>query len=234
MAKYNGVFTDAVPQKIESVGRQISFYKDDVFEFPDDSIEIVSPTPASEVGEKNIIPPTAKEYSDAIDILTIAATQLQPDGRNCVICEDIDHQAFECNKNPLVLAKRAIPRWRCFHCNAIFDTAESARKHFGNIPDAVPMCILKDCLCSECPCNPIKCRGRGELPKPITEKQGKDADTAKDDLTNLYKRLNQIEQIIKDVVNRLWSMSPCVEELQKIQNQINDIELTKLEKGGGR
>lgn len=45
---------------------------------------------------------TAKQYDEAIKNLTDAKLQLEPDGRNCVVCGDSGHQAFECGWNPLV------------------------------------------------------------------------------------------------------------------------------------
>lgn len=45
-------------------------------------------------------------YENAIAALQNATRQLEPDGRNCAVCGDTDHQAFECHHNPLVLAAK--------------------------------------------------------------------------------------------------------------------------------
>lgn len=50
---------------------------------------------------------TTEDYADAISRLRRASDQLEPDGRLCTVCEDNDHQAFECDKNPLVAERRA-------------------------------------------------------------------------------------------------------------------------------
>jgi len=41
--------------------------------------------------------------------------------------------------------------WKCFHCGEVFTDYQQARKHFGNIPSAMPRCILIDCRCMDCP-----------------------------------------------------------------------------------
>lgn len=102
-----------------------------------------------------------EEYRSAIDKIKLAMTQLEPDGQLCAICGDIDHQAWECHHNPLVLAKRvehAEGRWRCYHCDEVFDDPEEARKHFGNISFARSHCIIKKCLCLDCGCNSTECK----------------------------------------------------------------------------
>ena len=53
--------------------------------------------------------------------------------------------------------------WRCFHCDEVFDDYEKARKHFGNIPTATPHCILKKCLCLDCPNSLTECAGRDQF-----------------------------------------------------------------------
>jgi hypothetical protein len=106
-----------------------------------------------------------EQYKSAIDALTLGLNQLQPDGNQCAICGDSDHQAFECNHNPLVRMREAEKKeatWRCYHCGEVFYDSESARKHFGNIPTATPLCILRKCLCLNCPANPTECH-RGVL-----------------------------------------------------------------------
>ena len=71
---------------------------------------------------------------------------------------------LEKEENPMTDEKR----WRCFHCGTVFTDYEEARKHFGNIPSATPQCILKKCLCLDCPCNLIECSGRREWqPKEV-------------------------------------------------------------------
>ncbi len=76
-----------------------------------------------------------REYREAIDALELAMTQLQPDGKCCVICGDNDHQAFECLHNPLVMAHRGDKlecSWRCFYCNRVFINYEKAKQHFSD------------------------------------------------------------------------------------------------------
>ena len=46
-------------------------------------------------------------YEAAISALTMGMSQLEPDGKNCAICGDNDHQAFECSQNPLVLMEQS-------------------------------------------------------------------------------------------------------------------------------
>jgi hypothetical protein len=45
---------------------------------------------------------TTYQYDQAIKALTEAKEQLEPDGRDCAVCGDGGHQAFECGHNPLV------------------------------------------------------------------------------------------------------------------------------------
>lgn len=45
---------------------------------------------------------TAAQYETAIEALRDGAGQLAPDGRNCRICHDSGHQAWECGHNPLL------------------------------------------------------------------------------------------------------------------------------------
>lgn len=91
--------------------------------------------------------PTAEDYSEAIEALMDARNQLEPDGRNCVVCGDSGHQAWECHHNPLVMARRfsAIMHaelWRCFHCNELFSSEATAREHFGKAEDEIARCLL--------------------------------------------------------------------------------------------
>lgn len=50
-------------------------------------------------------PITELEYVEAIRALLDGKTQLWPDGKNCAVCTDDGHQAFECRFNPVVLAR---------------------------------------------------------------------------------------------------------------------------------
>lgn len=88
---------------------------------------------------------TAAEYDKAIADLELAKTQLKPDGRECVICGDGGHQAWECHHNPLAMhdeAWRLQLQWRCFHCGETFTNESSAREHFGSLQSAKwPKCI---------------------------------------------------------------------------------------------
>lgn len=49
---------------------------------------------------------TRSEYEEARAAIDKAITQLEPDGRLCVICEDSDHQAWECRFNPVLAMKQ--------------------------------------------------------------------------------------------------------------------------------
>ncbi|WP_347990300.1 hypothetical protein [Methylomonas sp. AM2-LC] len=78
--------------------------------------------------------PTLKDYNETIDALLLAKTQLSPNGNNCVLCGDSDHQAFECGHNPLLhsrLWSKAESVWRCWHCGYTAITADEAVAHFG-------------------------------------------------------------------------------------------------------
>lgn len=44
---------------------------------------------------------TKRNYEEAIENLKAGMEQLEPDGRNCTVCGDNGHQAFECGHNPL-------------------------------------------------------------------------------------------------------------------------------------
>ena len=112
---------------------------------------------------------TKQDYLKAIAALHYGIEQLEPDGNNCAICGDCGHQAWECHHNPL--NERYIQRtvWRCFHCGEILKDPEEARKHFGNISEATPLCVLKKGLCLQCPCKPIECQGKGNDAKPTEQ-----------------------------------------------------------------
>jgi hypothetical protein len=45
---------------------------------------------------------TIEAYDRAIESLTAAKKQIEPDGNECACCGDGGHQAFECGHNPLV------------------------------------------------------------------------------------------------------------------------------------
>lgn len=44
---------------------------------------------------------TQEQYQEVISNLESAKGQLEPNGRDCAICSDSDHQAWECPHNPL-------------------------------------------------------------------------------------------------------------------------------------
>lgn len=87
---------------------------------------------------------TKDEYEKAIETIKLAMTQLEPDGRSCVICEDIGHQAWECHFNPMVNHIRywdALNMWQCYHCGEIFVSDDQAAEHFGPHGEwPVPVC----------------------------------------------------------------------------------------------
>ena len=86
------------------------------------------------------------EYREAIEALKLAMTQLQPNGNNCVICGDNDHQAWECLHNPLVLARKGYTlewSWRCFHCGRVYIDIDKAAEHFGDRDSDKPICCLE-------------------------------------------------------------------------------------------
>ena len=89
---------------------------------------------------------TARDYEEAIQAVRDAATQLEPDGRNCVICHDSGHQTWECHHSPLVLARQfaAITSgmWVCFHCGVRFTDEATAREHFGASEEEVARCLV--------------------------------------------------------------------------------------------
>jgi len=88
-------------------------------------------------------PLTWEDYNEAIDALKMARTQLQPDGRGCVVCGDTGHQAMECHHNPLLRARQfaaAENVWVCFHCGEKFTHADAARAHFGPEFAPAPAC----------------------------------------------------------------------------------------------
>ncbi len=81
---------------------------------------------------ENGLNPSFDDYEEAIEALRDAQGQLMPDGRNCAVCTDSGHQAWECHHNPLVVARaNSRDAWRCFHCGRIFRTPEAALEHFG-------------------------------------------------------------------------------------------------------
>lgn len=112
---------------------------------------------------------TARDYEEAIQALRDAATQLEPDGRNCVICHDGGHQAAECHHNPLVMARRyatASDVWKCFHCGIGFITELGAQAHFGSSEEEIARCLVAqlDMVCELHPWLPWphdECSGLG-------------------------------------------------------------------------
>lgn len=81
-------------------------------------------------------------YEKAIENLQLAVKQLKPDGNNCAVCGDDDHQAFECHHNPLSMSYLYREHWRCFHCNAVFYDSQEAEMHFGETENEITGCIL--------------------------------------------------------------------------------------------
>jgi hypothetical protein len=69
----------------------------------------------------------------------LSPVQLQPNGGNCRIYHDRDHQAWERQHNPLVIATRSAPNAyldgnalrRCFRSADVFTNLKSTAAHFG-------------------------------------------------------------------------------------------------------
>jgi len=88
--------------------------------------------------------PTASDYDEAIELLNLAQMQTQPDGSPCSVCEDSDHQAWECHHNPLAMARKAVElscSWQCFHCGRWFVKWDDAQEHFGESEDTLAACL---------------------------------------------------------------------------------------------
>ena len=83
------------------------------------------------------------DYIEAIKALRKGMLQLEPDGKNCSICGDNDHQAFECHLNPLVAMEKA-DGYRCFHCGELF-FGDAAREHFGKDENETVKCLKEKC-----------------------------------------------------------------------------------------
>lgn len=73
---------------------------------------------------------TAEQYDKAIENLTLAKQQLEPDGNCCSVCGDDGHMAFECGFNPLVamtictgIAKASYELHEQLHYLAGFDSS---------------------------------------------------------------------------------------------------------------
>ena len=49
---------------------------------------------------------TRAEYEEALAAIDKGLCQLEPDGKNCAICQDTDHQAWECRFNPVRAMKQ--------------------------------------------------------------------------------------------------------------------------------
>ena len=95
-------------------------------------------------GEATKLRFTAADYDRAIGFLYAGRNQLEPDGRDCAICGDSGHQAWECHHNPLTClidAATARTQWRCFHCDEVFRSEAAAKAHFGpREPQRDPAC----------------------------------------------------------------------------------------------
>ena len=81
---------------------------------------------------------TENDYNKTIITINLAKKQLAPDGNDCSICGDNDHQAFECHFNPLV-AMQLRNKYRCYHCGGIFE-GDAAKEHFGRSEQEIPNC----------------------------------------------------------------------------------------------
>ena len=91
---------------------------------------------------------STEDYDEAIQMLQDAKTQLYPgDYRTCMCCGDSGHQAFTCHHNPLVRAREGVKkeyRWRCYHCDWVFDDFAEAEEHFGRRGDDGPKCLQEE------------------------------------------------------------------------------------------
>ncbi len=45
---------------------------------------------------------SVQQYDEALEALTLARHQLEPDGNPCAVCGDSGHMAWECGHNPLL------------------------------------------------------------------------------------------------------------------------------------
>jgi len=84
-------------------------------------------------------------YELAIQRLQDGMTQIDPDGRNCAVCGDSGHQAWECHHNPLAMmleADRLQTAWRCYHCGEVMLTHAEAMLHFGEPDTMLALCQL--------------------------------------------------------------------------------------------
>jgi hypothetical protein len=66
---------------------------------------------------------TSEQYEVAIQDLQSGRHQLEPDGRNCTICGDSGHQAWECGRNPLLAI--AMCRQIADNASVLHDTLHS-------------------------------------------------------------------------------------------------------------
>lgn len=89
------------------------------------------------------MPITKEDYQKAIVSLKSAMTQIDPDGNNCAVCGDNDHQAWECHHNPLSRNYLYREHWRCYHCNEVFYDPKEAELHFGWKDNDPPACKNK-------------------------------------------------------------------------------------------
>jgi hypothetical protein len=107
----------------------------------------------------------ANAYAAALQSLAAASTQVEPDGRDCAVCGGNDHQAFECEFNPLAMARLAVARtvhqdglghgrgglpelsdaseYRCFHCGHTPTSRADAEQHFGSSNHEIPACLAR-------------------------------------------------------------------------------------------
>lgn len=153
-------------------------------------------------------------YNKAMNAMASARTQLQPDGENCAVCGDTDHQAFECHHNPLVLARKwesATSVYRCFHCGFVAKDEASAIAHFGSKNES------RDPSCVPAP-PPAGAKGEllgnsEQLETPRTEDElwspdytKVDAEFARTLERELAEAKREIEilEVAKRSVNELW------------------------------
>jgi hypothetical protein len=82
---------------------------------------------------------TSAQYEEAIANLRDAMTQLEPDGRCCVVCGDSGHMAWECGHNPLyaiACCEQIADRATSFHADMhATDEAANVRNVTAEIAD---------------------------------------------------------------------------------------------------
>lgn len=91
------------------------------------------------------------DYDEAIQALQVAKTQ-SPDDEKCNLCHEPGHHAWECDHNPLAMARAAVQAkgwegnalpWRCFHCGEVFGNETSAARHFGHHSNRKPAACVE-------------------------------------------------------------------------------------------